>query len=83
MSSSARTPKQIGNIVRHHRHERKLTQAQLADMAGTLQRQVSLLETGSDSLRIETICNVIAALDLIIKVEPNNVADSPTIQDIF
>lgn len=83
MENIARTPKQIGNIIRSFRTQNKLTQAKLADKAGTLQRQISLIESGSDTLRIETICNVLAALDLIIKIEPISAQYAPKIEDIF
>lgn len=83
MDTKARTPKQIGELIRHYRKEQSLTQAKLADKAGTLPRQISLIETGSETLKIETICNVIAALGLVMKIEKQIASNAPKIEDIF
>jgi HTH-type transcriptional regulator / antitoxin HipB len=72
MNTVARNPKQIGNIVRRVRKYLALNQAQLGQKAGVRQGTVSLIETGSADIKIETLLAVLAVLDLEIQIAPRN-----------
>ncbi len=68
MNDLARTPGQIGNVVRRIRKGQRLTQAQLGEKAGLRQETISLIETGNPATRLDTILAVLAALDLEFRI---------------
>jgi HTH-type transcriptional regulator/antitoxin HipB len=70
MNDLARDPKQIGNIIRRARKKLALSQKVLGDKTGLRQETISLIETGNPSARIETLLNVLAALDLEFQIAP-------------
>jgi HTH-type transcriptional regulator/antitoxin HipB len=78
----ARTPKQIGAAIQRQRRLKKLTQGELAELTGLRQAKISTIEAGSAGTRIETICAILAALDLDIIIGPRGQA-AKAIEDIF
>src|SRR3546814_2506799 len=64
MTELARTPRQIGNLVRRARKRHGWSQTQLGEKTGLRQETISLIETGNPAPRLETILAVLAALDL-------------------
>lgn len=68
MSRIARTPAQIGALLSRRRRQRGLTQAQLGDIAGLRQATVSRIEAGSEAARLETLCALLAGLDLELQI---------------
>lgn len=83
MTDLARTPKQIGNLVRRTRKKRGLSQTQLGDIAGLRQETVSLIETGNPAAKLETMLAVLAALDLEFQIMPRSKGGGADIEDIF
>jgi HTH-type transcriptional regulator/antitoxin HipB len=83
MTDLARTPNQIGNLIRRARKKRDLSQTQLAERAGVRQETISLIETGNPAARLETILAVLAALDLEFRIVPRGKASPADIEDIF
>jgi HTH-type transcriptional regulator / antitoxin HipB len=83
MTDLARTPQQIGNLVRRARKKRDLSQTQLADKAGLRQETISLIETGNPAARLETILAVLAALDLEFRILARGKTSAADIEDIF
>jgi HTH-type transcriptional regulator / antitoxin HipB len=83
MKHTARTPCQIGSIIRRIRTEKHMTQTDLAERVGTVQKKISIIETGQSGARIDTICNIMAALDLDIVIMPREKNTSQNIEDIF
>lgn len=83
MLDLARTPKQIGNIIRRARKNHNMNQTQLGEKAGLRQETVSLIETGNPAAKLETILAVLAALDLEFQVSPRSKSASTDIEDIF
>lgn len=83
MTDLARTPPQIGNLVRRARKKRDLNQTQLADKAGVRQETISLIETGNPATRLETILAVLAALDLEFRIVSRGKPSAADIEDIF
>lgn len=83
MSDLARTPKQIGNLVRRTRRKQGLSQTQLGDKAGLRQETISLIETGNPAAKLETILSVLAALDLEFRIVPRSKGTVSDIEDIF
>jgi len=83
MSERARTPQQIGNVVRRARKQRGLSQKELGAKAGLRQETISLIETGNPAAKLETILAVLAALDLEFRVSPRAKSTAADIEDIF
>ena len=83
MTDLARTPKQIGNLVRRARKKRQLSQTQLGQLAGMRQETISLIETGNPAARLETILMVLSALDLEFRIVPRSKSGASDIEDIF
>jgi len=68
----ARSAKQIGNEIRRQRKRRKLTQSALGEMVGLRQATISEIESGNPATKLETILNVVAALDLEFQIAPRS-----------
>lgn len=84
MNQVARTPKQIGAIIQRQRRLKKLTQTGLAELVGGLhQEKISTIEAGSPGTRIETICSLLAALDLDIIITVRSKSSPKDVEAIF
>lgn len=83
MTQLARTPRQLGEALRRYRTLADLSQSQLAATAGLRQATISQIEGGSGATRIETICAVLAALDLELTIAPRSKSSPKDIEDIF
>jgi HTH-type transcriptional regulator/antitoxin HipB len=83
MQQSARTPKQIGAIVRRARRNAGLTQAALAVKIGLRQATVSRLERGEDDTRLTTLLDVLAALGLQITIDERGKRSIEDIERLF
>lgn len=83
MNDLARTPKQLGTLVRRARKRLGWNQAQLAEATGLRQATISQVETGSPLARFETILRVLAALDLELRIAPRAKGEPADIEDIF
>ena len=83
MNQIARTPKQIGAIIQRQRRLRNLTQSALAQLCGLRQEKISTIEAGHPGTRIETICALLAALDLELTVAARSKGSPRDIEDIF
>lgn len=83
MSQIARSPGQLGAVLQRHRQERGLTQAQLAQLAGTRQKMVSVIEAGHEGVRLSTIFDLLRALNLELTVAKRTSATELDTLDIF
>lgn len=83
MNDLARTPQQIGNLVRGARKKCGMSQKELGAMAGLRQETISLIETGNPAAKLETILAVLAALDLEFRIMPRAKGTAADIEDIF
>ena len=82
MTTLARSPDQIGNIIRSARRKRGWSQTQLGEKAGLRQETISLSEPGNPATRVDTILAVLAALDLERHVAPRSKSQA-AIEDLF
>ncbi|TIS53128.1 MAG: helix-turn-helix transcriptional regulator [Mesorhizobium sp.] len=82
MTDLARTPKQLGNLIRRARKQRSLNQTQLGEKAGLRQETISLIEAGNPAAKLDTILTVLAALDLEFRVVPRSKGGTD-IEDMF
>lgn len=83
MSQLARTPGQFGEALRRARLSRGWSQTQLAQQAGLRQATISQIENGHGATRIDTLCAVLAALDLELMVAPRTRSGPEDIEDLF
>ena len=83
MTDLARTPGQIGNLVRRARKKRGLSQVELGKKAGLRQETISLIETGNPAAKLETILAVLAALDLEFQIAQRSWTSTDAIEEIF
>jgi HTH-type transcriptional regulator/antitoxin HipB len=83
MDQIARTTKDLGNVLRQARKARNLTQADLAARAGIWQRTVSNIETSTSGAKVDTIFDLLVALDLELHIVPRSKMTSDDLEDIF
>lgn len=83
MDQIARTTKDLGNVLRQARKARSLTQAELASRAGIWQRTVSNIETSASGAKVDTIFELLAALDLELHIVPRSKMSPGDLEDIF
>jgi HTH-type transcriptional regulator/antitoxin HipB len=83
MDRIARTTKDLGNVLREARKIQNLTQADLAARAGIWQRTVSNIETSASGAKVDTIFDLLAALDLELHIVPRSKMTPGDLEDIF
>ncbi|MDF2096606.1 helix-turn-helix domain-containing protein [Aquibaculum arenosum] len=83
MTEHARTPKQIGNLVRRARKRRGWSQTQLGNKAGLRQETISLIENGNPATRLETILGLLATLDLEFRVTARSKGHPSEFEELF
>ncbi|MEJ8473260.1 helix-turn-helix domain-containing protein [Roseibium algae] len=85
MSDLARSPKQIGNIIRSARKNRGMSQAELGNHAGLRQGTISHIESGSSGVKVDTLLAVLGALDLELRIAPRSksTASNLDLEDLF
>ena len=83
MSNLARTPKQIGTIIQRARKQRDWTQSDLAERAGLRQGTISIVEAGSNTVKLNTLLAILAALDLEFLIDRRKKGSAEEIEDMF
>jgi y4mF family transcriptional regulator len=63
------TSKQIGKIIIFHRKKSKLTQKQLADLAGVGKTVVFDIEKGKETVQINSILKVLSVLNINLEIK--------------
>lgn len=72
MIDLARSPKQIGSLIRRARKKRALSQQALGQKTGLRQETISLVESGNRATKIETLLSILSALDLEFQIAPRS-----------
>lgn len=83
MDQIARTTKDIGNLLRNARKAKGMTQAELASRAGVWQRTISNIETSASGAKLDTVFDLLAALDLELHIAPRSKMKPGDLEDIF
>ena len=81
-SQVARTPKQLGSLLKQRRAELGLTQGELAARIRLRQSTVSSMET-SAQVRSSTLLAALAALDLEMILRPRSRTSAKDIEALF
>lgn len=69
----------LGRALRDARRRMGLTQAQLAEQAGTAQATVSNVERGVSAISVDTLFRLLAALELELALRPRVSRDLPSV----
>lgn len=83
MDQIARSPKQIGTLIRRIRKTKDLTQTELGEMTSLRQETISKIENGETGTKIGTLCDVLTALNLELVVRQRTTSSATDIEDIF
>lgn len=83
MNQIARTPKQVGDIVRRYRQAQERTQELLGKQVQLRQATISKLEKGEPGTRISTLFDVLTALDLELVIRPRTKSSTSDIEENF
>ncbi len=68
MVALARSPDQIGNVIRRARKKQSLSQSDLGIKSGLRQETISLIENGHPAAKLETILAVLSVLKLELQI---------------
>jgi HTH-type transcriptional regulator / antitoxin HipB len=83
MDQIARTPKQLGTILRRRRKDLGLSQEALTSRIHLRQATISALENSATDARLGTLFDALAALDLELVVRPRTKGSAKEIEDMF
>lgn len=81
-SHPVRSAQQLGAELRRRRLALGLTQAELGARVNARQATVSTLESGTSDIRLSTLMDVLAALDLQLTLQPR-AAGTPKMDELF
>jgi HTH-type transcriptional regulator/antitoxin HipB len=79
----ARTPKQVGDALRRRRRSLGMHQKDLSGKAGLRQGTISDVEAGEPGTKLQTLFDVLTALDMEVVVRPRTKASTDKIEDLF
>ena len=83
MKLMARNAHQVGTALRRIRTAQNMTQTELSLRSGVRQATISTIEAGHPGTRLETICQIFAALELEFIIAPRASDARPNIAEIF
>lgn len=83
MELMSRNTKQLGEVMARLRNQKEMTQGGLGEKAGLRQATISGLENGEPGTRLQTLFDVLAALDLEVVIRPRSKGSAEDIEDIF
>jgi HTH-type transcriptional regulator / antitoxin HipB len=82
MNIIVRSPSQMGAAIRRQRKLKSLTQTQLAEKTNMRQATISQLEKGEGGVRLKTLTDALAALNLELVVQERSTS-AHSIEDLF
>lgn len=83
MDQIARTPQQMGAIIQRQRRKLRHTQRSLGSRIRHRQATISKLEAGGPGTSLNTLLNVLAALNLELVVRPRTKGSAKDIEALF
>ena len=83
MAELARTPKQLGNLIRRARKSQGLSQSALGLKTGMRQATISEIEAGRPGAKLDSILKVLAILNLEIRIDPRSIGSSSDLESLF
>lgn len=82
-SHLARTPDQIGDLIRNRRKQLGLKQSELASLTGLRQPTISQVETNATGSNLRTVFTILAALDLELVAQARSKGSADDLEEIF
>ena len=76
MEFVARTPGQLGQVLKNWRKQRGLTQRSVAAKVGLKQAQISVIESHDAKATVETLYKVLSALGLELMLRDKSSSDT-------
>jgi HTH-type transcriptional regulator/antitoxin HipB len=83
MDLIARTPQQLGALIRRRRKQAGLSQQALGATTALRQATISRLEAGEPATRLQTLFAALTALELELVVRPRTKGSAASMEDIF
>ena len=83
MDQIARSPGQVGAALQTARKASGMNQTTLAQLSGLRQEMVSKVETGQTGVKLATLFDLLAALDLELVIRPRSKSSAADMDDIF
>lgn len=83
MHQLARTSRQISAVLRRARKRQGLSQVQLAERIHRRQATISSLEAGEPTTQLQTLLDVLAALDLELVIRTRTKVSATEIEEVF
>lgn len=83
MQKVARSPDDLGHILKQYRLQDELTQAELAKKTQSHQRLISYIESGHQGRTLNLLFNILKVLDLEIEIRARQKTTAKDIADIF
>lgn len=83
LPQTVRTPQQLGAAIKRARRAAGLSQSALAEKVGIWQETISKIESGQTNARVDTLCDILAALDLEIAIRPRSKGSPEDIVEAF
>lgn len=77
------TAKMLAHTLKEYRYNHQLSQAQVALQAGVKQTTVSAFENNPERSKVETLFNLLAALELEITLSPRKQAAVKTTETAY
>jgi HTH-type transcriptional regulator/antitoxin HipB len=81
MEHIARNTKQVGDVISRQRRKQRLTQGLLGEKTSLRQATISKLENGEQGTKLQTLMDVLMALDLELVIRPRT--QSPNLEDLM
>lgn len=76
MEYVARTPQQLGQVIRACRKKRQLTQSMVGAKVGIRQAQISSIETRGADITVDTLYRLLSALGLELVLRDMHARDT-------
>ncbi len=83
MDRPVRTSQQLGVAIRGRRRSLKLSQSDLAAQVRSYQKTISKIEAGEPGVKLQTLFDVLRALELEVVVQPRSKGSHSDIEDMF
>lgn len=83
MTQIARTPRQIGIALRRERRRLGMNQTEIGKKVDLRQATISTAEAGEPGTKLDTLCRLLAALDLELVIRPRTKLSLQEIENLL
>ena len=83
MEQFARTPEQIGHVLRRKRQADDITQTELSSKSQLRQSTISRVEAGDHGVKLGTLCSLLSALGPELVIRPRTKSSADELEELF